>query len=242
MQEEKGKNRVKSWCAAFIPRYCKPGLILWVFEVLRFFQKAFSKKRNDLGIEENNVAFLNHKERLLQNDGYIEDQVSYTDMNYGKTKVQGTGCEVIATYNALRSLGCEMQWDFPKLIQAFEADGMVLFGKAGSTPKAILDFFLREGFRAGLIVKEALAGQLAREYDSLILTMYNDKKDIMEQIHTVHISKKEGAYFVHNASASGRVLGPYDTIEQLLSSLNGGRAQMISMIGISKMDPEEIEK
>ena len=75
---------------------------------------------------------------------YIENQHHFGMIKYGRSDMAYAGCEVIAVYNALRTMGEKAGLD--ELIGHFERDGMVLSGRFGTAPMAIGDFFRKEGF------------------------------------------------------------------------------------------------
>ena len=62
-------------------------------------------------------------------------------MYYGKKQFNECGCEIIATFNALKDLNYNNDFSLPLLIDYFEKDGIVLNGNFGTSPKAIENFF-----------------------------------------------------------------------------------------------------
>lgn len=230
MQNE-NTGQLKRWLRAFIPRFIAGGVILWVYDLMRFAQRVFHRDYS-FHDHENEIAFSQKESAIQKMGGFIEDQGCYTDMFYGKTLMRDTGCEIIATYNAMRSMLGSAPISLAKLIHEFERDGIALKGKAGSAPKAIQSFFLRSGYDARMITKKVDIQRLADAYETWILTMYNDKENIMKQIHTVNISKTTEGYLVHNVKGDGHPEGPYDTLEDLIEQLNKGKAKMISLLGI----------
>ena len=40
--------------------------------------------------------------------------------------------------------------------------------------------------------------KIGEKSDALILTMFNDKNNIMNMVHTINITKKNGGFYVHN--------------------------------------------
>ena len=171
---------------------------------------------------------------ISKNKGYIEDQNSYTDMPYGKATMQYSGCEIFAVYNAAYSLLAHPLMDLPELISFFEKDGMALGGKFGTSPKALRDFLESKGFTTFFSTMEKDFDTLAAAYPSLIFTMYNDKNDIRKEIHTIHISKSNDQYTAHNVYCNGTTVGPCPSFQELIKSINCGKAKGISLIGIRK--------
>ena len=216
---------------AFIPRHIKNKTIVKTFELLRKLQKLF-RRNYSTHIAGNEEAFVTHLDEIKRCGGYIENQNSYRDMLFGKTTMQYSGCEIFATYNAIHSLMDRHIMSLAQMIAVFEKDGMVLSGKFGTAPKAVRDFLEKHGFQTEFVTDETLFEDVAKRCKSLILTMYNDRNDIRGEVHTIHISKEKQQYTGHNVYCDGRVVGPCDSIKELLSRINGGKAKGIALIGI----------
>lgn len=216
---------------AFIPRHIKNKTVVKVFEWMRKFQRLF-RMNNLAHVAGNEKAFSAHLDEINGCGGYVENQNSYGDMLFGKTTMQHSGCEIFATYNAIYSLMDRHIMSLAQMIAAFEKDGMVLSGKFGTAPKAIRDFLEKHGFQTEFVTDETLFEDVAKRCKSLILTMYNDRNDIRGEVHTIHISKEKQQYTGHNVYCDGRVVGPCDSIKELLSRINGGKAKGIALIGI----------
>lgn len=238
---EKRLKKLKSAIAeavfGFIPAHVRPGVVLWFFERLRAVQRFARRKFRNAA--RNAERFLSHIERVAGFGGYIEDQAAYGDMRFGKSTVRNSGCEVIAAYNALRSLERGGIPNLPLLIDSFEKDGMVLSGRWGTAPKAIRDFFVRQGYWTSFTAKEREFDGLSELCDDFILTMYNDRHDIRRQVHTVYISKRDGLFAAHNLHGNGSVPKAYRSISGLVASINGGSSKAISLLGIRKQAPGE---
>jgi len=155
-------------------------------------------------------------------------------MRYGKVTMKYAGCEIIAVYNALFDIFKREIISLPDMISRFEKDGMVLSARFGTSPKALVSFLKNEKLNTCITTHESQFDQMGEESDTLILTMYNDRFDIFEQIHTVNISKSGGRFTAHNVYCNGSVVGPYDSISELIEHINRGRAKGISLIGIKK--------
>ncbi len=80
--------------------------------------------------------------------------------------------------------------------------------------------------------------EIARRNKVMIATAYNDKNDIMAQIHTVCITKnREGKFVLHNAyhrNDKGRFCEsrPYDTLQEAVRHLSRREPKLIYLIGI----------
>jgi len=183
----------------------------------------------------------------------IECQNDLANMHIGLTSVQAAGCEVIATYNVIKSLSeNKKMWDgvgkitgwlpLSYLISQYEKDGIVLSGKFGVAPLAIVDMLRRLGYNTDVYIpgKRRLFGRkkpfdISDFFDrsrALIMTFYNDGEDLMKQIHTVAVTKKDNTYTAHNVYGNGYVHGPFDSMDDLVSSIGSGRAKPIIYISI----------
>lgn len=143
---------------------------------------------------------------VFRADAYIENQAQWENVCFGSSKhsnMKYSGCEIIATFNALKALGepCGIP-EMAELIAMYERDGAMLNGEFGVSPGAIRDFFSQKGYR----VEESdgrEAGILNDRRDwakAVIVSAYNDAHDIMAQIHTVCMTRNEaGNLVLHNA-------------------------------------------
>lgn len=225
-------NKLLNWICSIIPKINNKVMLMF-YEVLR---KLHRRPKGDISLTywQNKNSFVNHLEQIEKQGGYIEDQNNYPDIKYGKKTISFSGCEIIAVYNVIQEIFTEKRYDFAKLIEEFEKDGCVLSGKFGTAPIAMADFFKRRGYATEVSIKEKDYKQLENDYDSFILTMYNDKHDIRKEIHTVSISKNGGKYIAHNVYCNGTVTKPYSSINELIDNINNGRAKAISLIGIRR--------
>ena len=227
-------KKLTDWFCKTIPK-AKNKTIINFYELLRALNKLKPKKKKIReALEYNLEKFKDHLEIIRENKGYIEDQNSYTDMKYGKVTMQYAGCEIIATFNAINNILGECTKSLSEMISEFEKDGCVLSGKFGTAPKAIADYFNKNGFIAKLTLKEKEFEEIAQQSESLILTMYNDFTDIRKEIHTVNVSKSDGKYTAHNVYCNGQIVGPFDSISEIIKNINSGKAKGISLIGIRR--------
>lgn len=218
---------------AFIPGKVNNAAIITAFEVMRK-QQRLMKKDFSRHLKKNKEAVEAHAADMRRNQGYVEDQNKWTDASYGESTMQYSGCEVFATFNAIWSLLGKTIMSLPEMISEYEKDGMVLSGKFGTSPKAISDFLEKHGFKTELVTNEKEFDDVGKRSDSLILTMYNDKDDISQEVHTVNISKKDKKYTAHNVYCNGKVLGPFDSVSETIRNINQGKAKGISLIGIKQ--------
>lgn len=216
---------------AFIPGKINNATVITAFEVMRK-QQRLMKKDFSRHLKKNKEAVRTHAEDIQKHKGFIEDQNKWTDTSYGDSTMQYSGCEVFATFNAIWSILGKTVMSLPEMISEYEKDGMVLSGKFGTSPKAISDFLEKHGFKTELVTNEKEFDDVGKRSDSLILTMYNDKNDISQEVHTVNISKEDKKYTAHNVYCNGKVLGPFSSVSETISNINQGKAKGISLIGI----------
>ncbi len=168
--------------------------------------------------------------------GYLEDQHALTGFPFGRTRLDRSGCGVIAAYNALHQL-CPDAPAGPDALLAIRReilrDGMLWNGRLGTAPQSLAAFLRRRGFTVRTARSLPRAAELARTCPCLILTVYNDRTDLSEDIHTIHIEKSAAGLTAHNALLDGSVLGPYPDLSSLLAALHGGRSRLICLLGVS---------
>ena len=186
-------------------------------------------------LDHNIRAFPIHFPQIESNKGFIEDQWMYSDMLYGMEKFSQNGCEIIAVYNALYDLTGEEDRNLPEMIDYFEKDdnGILLYGLFGTAPKAPEEYLNKLGFKTKSSTEKEDYLDIQESCDSYILTIYNDIEDIMNMIHTVSITKKNGKFYVHNNGYYGYTNG-YDSILDILEKINNGKSKDIYLIGIKK--------
>ena len=229
------KTRITQIVCAWIPNRIDNHVVVSVLELMRKVQRLFHKDFS-VNLKYNEENFKRHIEIIQKNHGYIEDQNNYADMKYGKVTMKYAGCEIFATYNAVFSLTGKHEMSLAQMIFDYEKDGAVLSGKFGTSPKAISDYLTRLGFITYFSTDEEEFDKIGREYDSLILTMYNDRNDIRKEVHTINISKECEMYTAHNVYCNGKVVGPCACVSEVIKNINGEKAKGISLIGIKKGD------
>lgn len=223
----------------FIPRHISNKAFISFYDFLRKLHKVFKGgKRSPYkkNLIKNKNGFSAHAREVLCADGYIEEQLAYDDMFYGKKTIRFCGCEIIAVYNALRNIHGKAPISFPEIINEFERDGIVLSGLFGTAPKAINDFLQRHGYRTNFSINIDEFDSISNDFDTMILTMYNDGDDIMQEVHTVCVTGHNGKLIGHNVKCTGKPSGPFESISDMLSKVCHGRAKGISLIGIRQKD------
>lgn len=223
-------DKIKESIFGFIPRHIKSDQVIAFFEWLRKRQRRRNISYQE-HYEQNVKNWKNHKNALKRNHGFIEDQQAWEDLSYGSCKLSYNGCEVLAVYNACHALGMEAI-NLCDLIAAFEADGMVYSGKFGTSPVALADYFEKNGYSVCFSVEEGNFENLAIDAKCVILTFYNDRRDIKRQVHTVALTEEHGCFLAHNVYGNGLVLGPFSCIEDFMRQANQGFGKTIALIGI----------
>lgn len=179
-------------------------------------------------------------------DGYIDAQGYFTDMYYGVNggpiMAKKNACEIIALYNALYSLNDgvkKSKYDFPELIAQMEGLGPCINGQWGTSPFIIMYYLQNEGYKVKLYEgkkakKESNLQDLEREYDTYIVTVYNDKNDVGEMVHTMCITKTNIDGKIKYNLRNGSVDEPKDSISECLNAYAGGNSQTICIMGVNK--------
>lgn len=173
---------------------------------------------------------------------YIENQPQWKQVRFGRYTMDYSGCEIIATYNALLSLGeTPSEQGIADLIEVYEKKGAVLWGGWGVAPRAIYRYFKERGYDTAMTISIAPEDidRIGKDYRTIIITVYNDARDITKQIHTMNVSKTDkNAYVLHNCyrrdGNGGYTMGmPHASLWETIKSLNNGAAMPICIIGIN---------
>ena len=134
--------------------------------------------------------------------GYIYGQAVCPQFTLGKKKMAGVGCEIAATYNALRLLGKEVS--FADILHDYEKAGYVMRGLVqgdmGTDPFSIGDFLEAHGTHAVRYTNyEALASVMAEFKNSFqvyILSFWN-RNTVFGGLHTVAAYTSQGDGKLH---------------------------------------------
>ncbi len=228
---------------AFIPNKISAKTVAGFLEFLRRIQRRFriASRVCRKHIHDNRIAvdrilgsFGEKEDRAGDGNLLLESQNSYGSIAYGRSDMAYAGCEVIAVYNALISMG--MRADLKDLIQDFEKDGMVLSGRFGTAPYAIRDHLKIKGLKVDTEFDPDRYDETAAASDVSILILYNDRRNIFKKVHTVCVTRDHKGYSVHNLYGDGRIRGPYKSITELIAQINEGYAKGIVLFGIRHPD------
>ncbi|WP_242840975.1 ABC transporter ATP-binding protein [Butyrivibrio sp. AE3004] len=189
---------------------------------------------------EDNIKFLSAGKTCLKRDEFIENQVDWGRVRFGthnKSNIAYSGCEIIATYNALCSLG-DRENDMPYLIDYYEKNGIALKGGFGITPNAPYGFFRKRGYCVKKLTSRnpRKIDKLGDDFQTFIATFYWNRNNIKEQLHTVCITKNQNGYFIHNNYCRGKKgqfigQGPYSSLSKAIAGLSPNAALLV-IIGI----------
>ncbi len=129
--------------------------------------------------------------------GYINDQNygAVSKLKLGSRTMDYNGCEVIAAYNAMLTLGEKR--DIRGIAYHFENDGQMLGGEFGTNPYAIKRFFVQNGYKVKTLEGEDITDKKIPRADSYVLSFWNDK-DIQDALHTVAMRKTKEGYELFN--------------------------------------------
>ena len=219
-------EKMQIFLKQFIPQNIENDLLLSYLDAI---EELFPYDYSPYNLEINKKNFENHRQIIKNNGGYIEDQKSYKDMKYGTKTIEYSGCEIIATYNAIYFLTKDEKISFPEMIDAFEKDGILLDGEFGTSPHSIENYLKSKGYNTISSCNIEEYDNIGESYDVFIITFYNNKYDIMDMIHTTAITKENGSFYIHN---NGNQEIGYKSISELLKKIDNGMAKDIFLIGI----------
>ncbi len=232
-------NTKYNFFKGFIPGLIPNRMVLFSFSLLSLLTGHIRKKTRDLHYEENQRILSDVKNGFFKENEYVENQDSWEKIKFGshkKANMAYSGCEIIATYNCLLSLG-ERGNAFPELIRYFEKRGNALRGGFGIAPSYPADFMKKRGYGISRLTSRNTdrVNKFGQEHDTFLLTFYWDKKDITRQLHTVNISKNDRGFFVHNSGTLNKnaALGPFDRLGDAILSL-GKDVAIIVIYGLDK--------
>lgn len=202
-----------------------------------------------------NIAILSGAGRAEKSfykpNQYIENQSEWKALAFGAVSMDYAGCEIIATYNALLSLGEEMaEKEMAGLISAYEREGAVLHGRWGVAPAALYHYFQNQGYHVGMTTSLEIdeMNAVGEKYDTTIISSFNNRDKVTGGIHTVNISKDEKGYRCHNGYTWGQredgtrgyaAGGPENSLGEAVMRLSGGRAKPVCIIGIARKDESD---
>lgn len=239
-------EKTRGFFRSFIPKHMSNRTFLQLYRLTALIHVSRRTSNINYG---KNIVRLHSMNRDLQNNhpAYIENQNEWSEIMYGAGphhNMKYSGCEIIATFNALRAVDgladCDAAGSMARLIRYYEANGAALLGEFGVSPKAIKKYFVRQGFSVTATDKDGDKDMDTVDGKSrvLIVTVYNDANDITKQVHTVCITKNAmKGYVLHNAYCRDehgvyRESIPYKTLKEAINHISGYEPKLIYLIGI----------
>lgn len=236
------------WLKAFIPQHLSNARLLDILDICTHFKISQRKARANHRANADTVTKALASGRSFHVRGeHIENQSQWKQVRFGRYTMDYSGCEIIATYNALLSLGEALpEQGIADLIGAYEKKGAVLWGGWGVAPRAIYRYLKEKGYDTAMTTSTAPQdiNRMGEEHSTAIITVYNDARDITKQIHTMNVSKThEGAFVLHNCYRRDRdgsyAMGmPQASLWEAIKSVHGGAAMPICVIGINQAEPD----
>lgn len=249
----------KEWIASYVPEHINDASVIYAMTLLSSPLDGDTIKNN---LEHNRMVWRQYmsgekekdkiesmKGKRFFVDGYIDNQHWLDDMYYGvdggPMLATGNSCEIIALYNALYSLnnGVKLsKYDFPELIAQIEGRGACINGLWGTSPVIIHEYLEDEGYEVKMISgkKAHNANDIKKiqdEYDTYIVTVYNDKNNVYAMVHTMCITKTKMdgkvKYNIWNTLDVNKIESQ-DTISDCLNAYNDGNSQTICIMGVRK--------
>ena len=227
MSGREADNSFKARARAFVPSLPN-ALVEGVLRLMSFFDHVPGRLREQ-NRRENDDIWVEKYSRTYA-ESFIEDQALLKDLKLGKSDMAYAGCEIIAVYNALLDRK-KLEETLPGLISCFEKKGVVLNGRFGTAPRALARYLRSIGIGAEYSIRRKDFPLLAERSAVFIVTAYNDYADIMQEIHTVCITKEpDGRFRAHNSRKCRESVEGFDALEQALGV--GGRGKILAMTGI----------
>ena len=218
--------------AGFLPHHVSDGTVL---AFLRFFSFPVPRKKRDLHREQNLAQWDRRWDQAVE-EGLIERQSLLSGMVLGNTGAEINSCEVIALHNvllALRdpealSLGRGL---FPALLEECEAGGLALGGAFGTAPAKLLARLRAKGYTYEFLygkklTEEALA-EAERDCRAFLVTVYNDRDNVMAMIHTMSITREKNGFRVSNGGLRGQ---SFPSLTEAVHAPGHGKGRPISLI------------
>ena len=143
--------------------------------------------------------------------GYIYGQQICPRFAIGTKYMAGVGCEIAATYNALKLRGRIIPCS--SIIHSFEKDGYLMKNKSvgGSDPYAIGDYLDDNSinytqYNSYGTMELALNRSVGSAYDVYIISFWNNINDMNGGLHTValYTSTSDSALHVYNNSSNSK--------------------------------------
>ncbi|WP_408070835.1 hypothetical protein [Butyrivibrio sp. JL13D10] len=220
-----------------IPKYIPNSIVLFFFSIMAFMTGPVKKDIVETHRNENERLLSGKSGKLFVPGRLIENQNLWSDIMFGshiKSNMSYSGCEIIATYNALVCLG-NMNIGLPALISYFERKGVTLKGGFGITPTAPAEYFKKMGYevKRNTCRKKIVLDKIGDEYNVFLVTFYWNRENIKNQLHTVCISREADGFYIHNnycRSNDGEFMrqGAYHTLGDAIYGVGKTAAPLVT--------------
>jgi hypothetical protein len=250
---------------ALLPRYLSNEGFIALYEALRtgdakgnpVIQAILDQYGNTLTPEEIEAHYNNNVNELhnvYKEGDFIENQDEWGNIQYGKdtnypgvdsfanqSSMRNSGCEVIAVANALHNMGYDLsEAEMAQLISDFEKDGIVMNGVIGTSPMALYDYMVEHGYNADYTTSTSPTdiNNFGNNYDTFIVTGYNNQNDVTQAVHTVCITKNpDGSFTVHNGynqtNGTWGEAGPFSSLDEAVGHIvQNGDPEPIMITGV----------
>lgn len=143
-----------------------------------------------------------------------QDLGSVAEFKFGNTTMDENGCEIIATYNALVTLGAKE--DLCKIAAHYESDGQMLNGTWGTNPYAVERYFKQRGYEVSRVEGDNILNNKIPDADAYIFSFWNSDK-VSGALHTVAVRKTEiGKYVLYNYKGTNKRQENADSLKSFL--------------------------
>ncbi len=106
-------------------------------------------------------------------------------------------------------------------------------GYMGTAPDMLEMYFRENDYETKMISGEDINSKnidkLNQEYDAYIITTFNEKDNIMKQVHTMSITRLGKKYKMHNDYEGNK---EYNSLKEAIYGYRKGSGEPISIIGI----------
>ena len=169
-----------------------------------------------------------HADVTSRGHRYIFDQTSSEigQKQFRNSTIAHSGCSVVATYNALLTLGASR--DVEEIIPWYEQHGNPIFGGLAGVPyRAVADYFLEAGYDVSMHTDVELFSYLAAESDASVIwyTWINSSNMGMHFFHVNSFAGFNRGYNVYSNENATRNLPT--NLSDFFSGSNGRYAVII---------------
>lgn len=246
-------TKMLDWLYSYIPNHISDETLIYAMTLM---STPLDSDTIQMHLEHNRELWLKYiknsgvvdvEGNYIFEEGYIDGQGYLDEMFFGvdggSIGASNNTCEIIALYNALYYINdgvASPKYDFPELIAQMEGRGPCLNGILGTSPVIIEEYLKDEGYNIKTLEGKDARDQkkvyeLQGDYDTYIVTLYNDENDVSEYIHTMCITRVEVdgeiKYMLRNDGKKDTL--PQDSIYDCLEIYKDSNSKNICIIGVS---------